>query len=479
MNNWFFVMIAVYLGMLALIGRNSYKKTKSAEDYIMAGSRLGMMVGMLTFAATLFSTFTLMGMPDFFRVHGVGSWIFLAIADAAMFFLILWFGVHLRRAAKRHGYQGMAGMLSRCYGTRSAGIVYFVGVFMFLVPYVAIQIYGVSELLGNAFQDLLPSWAWSLGIVCVMLLYSEFGGLKAIIHCDCVQGTILLIVIWIIAIGCVHTLGGVEAMFTQAREANESLLSIPGPADAQGHRLLSPQFLIASFFAIMLIPVTQPQVTTRLVIIKNKRTMCHMAVGLGIFTLLILLPTIAIGLFGAIKYGAMSAGDFRAQVLLHDPPPFIAAIVMVGLLAAATSTADSQLFALGSELRSLLLLKGKSPLIVTRIAIFCFGAAALVFAINSTDQLVSLALASFKGTALLAPMVLAGVFCRRKPGLEIIVATGGGLALFLYSLFHGGLELPGLPKAIVGIRFDLFLLISLAAATLLSTQIRKFNTPEV
>ena len=69
----------------------------------MGGSKIGVMVGMLTFAATLFSTFTLLGMPEFFRTHGVGSWIFLAIADAAMFFLILWFGVHLRRAASHYG----------------------------------------------------------------------------------------------------------------------------------------------------------------------------------------------------------------------------------------------------------------------------------------------------------------------------------------------------------------------------------------
>lgn len=477
MNLWFIVMIVVYLGMLALVGRNSWKKTKSAEDYIMAGSKLGVMVGMLTFAATLFSTFTLLGMPEFFRTHGVGSWIFLAIADAAMFFLILWFGVHLRRAADHYGYQGMAGMLSQCYRTRFAGIVYFVGVFLFLVPYVAIQIRGIAEFLVNAFPELLPPWVWSLGIVCVMLLYSEFGGLRAIIHCDCIQGTILLIVIWIIAIGCVRSLGGVEAMFAQVRETNESLLSIPGPKG-----LLTPQFLIASFFAIVLIPVTQPQVTTRLVIIKNKRTMCHMAVGMGIFTMLILVPTIAIGLYGAVKYGTLPAAEFRANVLLHDQPPFIAAIVLVGLLAAATSTADSQLFALGSELRSLCLVKGRSPLIFTRIAIFCFGAAAWAFAIKSTDQLVSLALNSFKGTALLAPMVFGAVFCRRKLGPEIIMATGCGVALFLYSLVQSSVGLPAglgrLPGAIAGIKFDLFLLMSLAIVTLLSIRIRSFTAQE-
>ncbi len=121
MSLWFYIMIGVYLSMLATEGLMSWRRTKSAEDYIMGGSSIGVMVGMLTFAATLFSTFTLMGMPDFFRQHGVGAWIFLAISDAAMFFLVIWFGLHLRRKAAEHDFQGMSGLLSRCYNSRIPG----------------------------------------------------------------------------------------------------------------------------------------------------------------------------------------------------------------------------------------------------------------------------------------------------------------------------------------------------------------------
>jgi SSS family solute:Na+ symporter len=461
MSLWFYIMIGAYLAMLATVGTMSWRRTKSAEDYIMGGSSIGVMVGMLTFAATLFSTFTLMGMPDFFRVHGIGAWIFLAISDAAMFFLVIWFGLHLRRKAAEHEFQGMSGMLSRCYGSRWAGAAYLLGIFCFLIPYVAIQIRGIAIFLSAVFPAVLPSWGWSVGIVCVMLLYSEFGGLRAIIHCDCIQGTILLIVLWIIAIGCLRFFGGVGPMFEQVKEVNESLLSTPGP-----NGLFTPQFLIASFFAILLIPVTQPQVTTRLVIIKNRRTLFHMAVGLGIFTALVLLPTIIIGLYGAVKHGDLATRDFLAQVLLHEQPDILAAVVVVGLLAAATSTADSQLFALGSEFRSFIMLKRKPPLVVTRIVILTFGLAALIFSIVSSDQLVSLALASFKGTSLMAPMVFAGIFAKRKPGTEIALATAVALMLFLASLAKW------VPGKIGFLQLDLFLLMSLAILTLVSVGIR-------
>ena len=142
-------------------------------------------------------------------------------------------------------------------------------------------------------------------------------------------------------------------------------------------------------------------------------------------------------------------------------------MVLVGLLAAATSTADSQLFALGSELRSLLLLRGTSPLVITRIAIFCFGGAALAFSILSSDQLVLLARTSFAGTSLMAPMILAGIFVKKQLGMEIVWATALGLALFL------GSQLGWVPAKIGAIRLDLALLLSLGLLTLASWAVRR------
>ena len=63
----------------------------------------------------------------------------------------------------------------------------FLGVFVFLIPYVAIQIQGIAIFLDAASDGALPQWVWSVGIVCVLLMYSEVGGLRAIIHCDAMQ----------------------------------------------------------------------------------------------------------------------------------------------------------------------------------------------------------------------------------------------------------------------------------------------------
>lgn len=455
MLKYLLIVGSIYVAILFFLSWRSRRKIKSNEDFMMAGSNIGLILGFMTFAATLFSTFTLMGMPDFSRTHGIGAWIFLAFSDAGMVFLIVWFGYHLRNQVSKKGFRGMSGLLQNCYGNKWAGYLYFLGAFIFLVPYVAIQIRGVAIFLEQAFPTALPAWVWSLIIVIVMLLYSELGGLKAIIYADFMQGTMLLIVVWIIALTCMNFMGGWSEMFAKAEAADPALLSTPGPKG-----LLNAQFLIASFIAILMIPVTQPQLSTRLIIMKNMRAMRRMAVAVGTFAMLVIFPTIIIGLYGALKYPDASVPDFLGHVLLLDQAGVIGAAAIIGLFAAAMSTSDSQLFALGNELRGLLGQKGSESLLPIRISIISFAVAALIFSLLSSDQLVLLARTSFAGTAMMGPMVILAILSKKPQGGFIITITGLALLIFILSL--SGI----IPEQIWIFRTDLFLFIVLTLGAL-------------
>ncbi|MDX1667316.1 MAG: sodium:solute symporter family protein [Saprospiraceae bacterium] len=453
----------VYLAILISISISQSRKHKDSKDYLLAGSNLGSFLGLFTFAATLFSTFTLLGMPDFFRIHGVGAWIFLAVADAVMVFGVIWGGYYFRKKALTEGYWGMAGFMRRCYGSRLAGLITFFGAFVFLIPYVAIQIRGVAIFLDQAFPEVLPIWVWASGMVLIMLLYSEFGGLKAIIYSDTLQGFILLVVIWIIGINCLSETGGMEATFQEVEQRNAALLSTPGPAG-----LFTFQFLLGSIVAITMIPFTQPQVSSRLAIMKDHRSLYRTAVGLGVFAILIILPTLFIGMYGALYYPDATTSEFLGSALLHDQPEVLGALVLIGLLAAAISTADSQVFALGSELRSILRGEDRRLLRIAKTGIFFFALTALIFSIFSSDELVLLARTSFAGTALMAPMIFTGIFSERPEELPWLpIATLGAILIFIASQFQW------IPGMISGIRLDLLLLLVLGAGVLLHLGVKK------
>ncbi|MGI9232946.1 MAG: sodium:solute symporter family protein, partial [Woeseiaceae bacterium] len=264
-----------------------------------------------------------------------------------------------------------------------------------------------------------------------------------------------------VAYGCIANFGGIVEMFDQVEAKTAALLSVPGP-----NGLFSVQFLVATFIVIVLGPVTQPQISIRLVIMRDFASLRRMAVLLGLFAMIVILATVPIGFNGAVHYADATIADFLVGTLINDQAPLIAAAVAIGLIAAAISTADSQLFALGAELRSMMSGNEEKIMRLTRLSIVCFAVASLGVALMASNQLVLLARVSFAGTALMGPFILAGILMRRAPGIELIAATGIALALFLASVL--GL----VPSMIVGIQLDLLLLVALGIVALTSGILR-------
>jgi SSS family solute:Na+ symporter len=464
MLHWLLIIGPIYVGILIFLAWFSRRRIKSASDFMMGGFNIGTVLGFMTFAATLFSTFTLMGMPDFFRIHGVGAWIFLAVSDGAMVYFILWFGYRLRGLSQAKDFKGMAGLLKEIYGTKWASYLYFAVVFIFLIPYVAIQIRGISIFLDAAFQDLMPPWLWALIIVGIMILYSETGGLKAIMYSDTLQGILLLTVVWIIAFRLLQDSNGIKALFDEVKSIDPRLLSVPGPEG-----LFNIQFLVASFIAILMIPVTQPQISTRLMVMKSLGAMKRMSIGVGFFAMLVIFPTAVIGMYGAVNYTGIPTAEFLSGVLIFEHPELLATLIMIGLIAAAISTSDSQIFTLGSELRSIL--KGDEPSVLkkTKAGMFIFAFFAFVFSLISSDELVMLARVSFAGTAMVSPVILMAVFFRRKATITILWTSAIAVLLFIFSLI--GL----VPSVIFNIQTDLFLFIILFLVSSLHILIKRNN----
>ena len=450
------VISILYVGILLFLAYRAKTEAKTTRQYLLGGSNLGAILGFFTIAATLFSTFSLLGMPDFFRTHGIGAWIFLMFSHCVMVFGLIWVGYALRKKARERTWQGMAGFLEHGYRSRLAGLVAFFGVFIFLMPYVAIQIRGVAIFMHATFPDVIPMWAWATILVLIMIAYSEVGGLKAIMHSDVLQGTLLLTALWIVGYNCLHHFGGIRAIFAEVEKVNEALLSVPGPKG-----LFDFQFLLGSMIAIMLMPYTQPQISTRLVILKDVKALHKMAVGLGIFGILVILPTVFMGMYGAVLYPEASTAEFLNKTFIADQSDLIGAVVMIGIIAAAISTSDSQLFALGGELRSILKGEDRKMVGYARIGIFFFAIAALIFALMSSDELALLARTSFAGTALLAPMIFIGIFYKKAYRMTAIPPATLLAILILVASLAGFL-----PHKIAGIRLDLALLGILTIMTL-------------
>jgi len=192
-----------------------------------------------------------------------------------------------------------------------------------------------------------------------------------------------------------------------------------------------------------------------------------MAVGVGTFAILVILPTSFIGMYGAVRYTNASVPDFLSQALLFDQANVVAALANIGLFAAVLSTVNAQIFALGSELRSLLTKSEKKNMMITKLGIFIFALLALGFSLISGDQLVLLARVSFAGTGTMGALVIVGILSKRKPGVEILFSSICAFLIFLASVINL------IPAVIFSIRLDLLLFICLALTAIFSIVLRR------
>ncbi len=429
---WLVVFGGIYLLLLSYTSYLANKEQNlDAKSFALGGGNLNIFLGVLTYSATLFSTFTLMGMPNFFRTHGVGAWIFLGVTDVAMAFLVILVGLKIHKVFKERGFFSVGTFLNESYNSKIASYVFIAGVFIFLVPYMAIQIKGISSFLEVSAPIKLSETYWSIVMLSIILTYSSVGGFKAIVYSDAIQGTILLIVIWFIGYNCIEHAGGIENLFIKVKATEPRLLSIPGPKG-----LLDFQFLFASFLAIIAMPITQPQLTTRLIAMKNEKTLKKMAPSVAFFAIAVILPAAFIGMYGSIKYADSTTQQFWHNVLVQDQSASLGALTLIGLIAAAMSTTDSQLFALGNE-ASIFLENNKNVQRNTKILILLFAIASLLFSIYSDTGLVQLARLSFTGTAILAPMILLSIYSKKEVKLSLLtpIMTLICLVFFVYSVF--------------------------------------------
>ncbi len=263
-------------------------------------------------------------------------------------------------------------------------------------------------------------------------------------------------------------MGGFANAVQQVKSINDKLLSVPGPKG-----LFNTQFLITSLLAVVMIPLTQPQMSTRIVVLKNSQSLHRMAVAIGVFAVLVIFPTAFIGFYGAIHYPGATAGEFLGKALLGDQAGVVAGLAIIGLFACVLSATNAKIFALGSELRSLLAGNDTSVMIKVKISLVVFATITFIAAISISDQLALLSKTSFTGTAMMAPMVLTAVLSKRKPGNEVIAFTAVALVVFLLSLAKY------IPAQLAGLNIELWLFILLAVASFISAGVRKIAEPQV
>ncbi len=344
-------VLALYIILgtfLAVMSRRSLKG--GLEDFFVAGGRLGGLLSALTYAATTYSGFMIVGLVGFAYFRGVGALGFELVYYVATLGLLLLFASRVNREAKERRWITPSQMLGDATRLRYIPAVTAILYMVALIPYASSQVKSIGE----AFAGLAGGY-YIAGVilgVAIMIVWSAIAGIWSVAVTDALQG------IWMLASATLLLGFVVNELASMGIGIGEAwdILSNTDPGLTTLDKYWTPGVFLAFTLPWMFFAVTNPQVVQRLYMPRDERSIRDMIRWFGVFGLYYTVLVVLIGLLA--RAGAASGAldispekiDQVTPQLLAVAHPLLAALVFTSIVAAAASTTDSIILTLSSVL---------------------------------------------------------------------------------------------------------------------------------
>jgi SSS family solute:Na+ symporter len=407
-------------------------------SFFLADRSLGTFALFFTLMATNFSAFTVFGLSGagfrtgyaYYPLIGLGTGLM-----AASFFLV---GIPLRRLAAERGFVTQGDFIAYRYGSNALGKIFSIALIVITLPYLSIQ----ASSGGMILEDVagIPYRWGALIIVLFILAYSLLGGMRSVVWTDVLQG-ILLLVLCLLGMALIALKGGGWlAIHASIRESAPGLYSLPGAGAG-----IRPSALLGYFLLWSLADPTFPQLFQRFIAGKDDSALKRSAAIYPLVCGILFLCTISIGVMGRALLPALDpsrADSVYPLMLAEFFPPWLAAVLALGGIAALMSTMDSQMLTVTSmAVRDFLPQKLRTGF-SGRLALCLIALASYVLSLKPPVSIFDfLQKISFSGYASLAPAILGGLYWKKANRWGAFLSAAAGLAASALSGF-GLLRVP-------------------------------------
>ncbi len=437
-------------------------KDKSEKDYFLGGKNMGGWVSALSAGASDMSAWVLMGLPGAIYLSGMNQiWISIGLIIGTV---CAWIFIAPRLRAysiKAKDSITVPEFLSNRFLAKgpvlriACAVVFVLGYLL----YAASSIYACGKL----FALVVPSDKAdmrAIGMVVftiIILAYTLLGGFKAVCWTDFFQGMLMLVALMIVPIVAliIVNVSGVSGVAGETPENFYSLMIFnkAGEVDTWGTiaNILTGLGWGLGYFGM-------PHIIVRYMAIKSKKEMRKSQIIGSTWTFLILTMATVLAIVARSYLNTTLDGSNKElifaltarQMLGFGVLAFVGGILIAAILAAAMSTADSQLLAsssaFASDIYKTVINKQadeKTVLNVGRYAVIgvtllAFGLAMLVHLLDITDimGLVSAAWSIFG--AAFGPVVVLSLFWRRfnYNGAVASIVTGFVVSVLWMVLFN-------------------------------------------
>ncbi|MFP4000611.1 MAG: sodium:solute symporter [Thermoplasmata archaeon] len=434
---WFFLGVVIAYKARKYVG-------EGMPDFFLANRKLSGFISGMTYSATTFSAFMMVGLVGLTYSTGVGAVGFEMIYIVFTILLLIIFAPRFWIAGKKYDIITPPELMAKRYNSRWVGIVSSIICLTMLIPYASAQMMGIGFLIEGMASVSLPAFEVfgvtisSLYLIGVLLVAGFSGisafwaGMRSVSWTDAFQALIMLgASILLVIFVFYHFFGGPAGFVTEITTEHSQLLTLNWDFS-----MFIGLTLPWAFFAL-----TNPQVSQRMFVSDSVKSVKRMIIYFSIFALVYTVITTLLGF--SIAGTGLEVGadpDSAMPVLLGNVPVVLALVVFVSIFAAATSTLSSITLTL-SSLGSRDLVKGFKPGISEKIEVY-FGKIIIIlillscifFANLRLNMIAVLSSMASGGLLVMAPTIIGSFFWKGSTteGALSSMVVGGIITTSMY-----------------------------------------------
>ena len=447
LSNPTLITFVIYIVAMILIGFIAYRATKNFDDYILGGRSLGSFVTALSAGASDMSGWLLMGLPGAIFVAGLSeSWIAIGLIAGAW---LNWLFVAGRlRVHTEHNHNALT--LPDYFSHRFEDESRLLRIFSALVILVFFTIYCASGVVAGArlFESTFGmEYGTALWVgAAATILYVFIGGFLAVSWTDTVQATLMIFALLITPLFVIFSLGDMGAVM--------DTIAAQDPSNFDMFKGLS-FIAIISLLGWGLGYFGQPHILVRFMAADSVKTIPNARrIGMA-WMILTLAGAVTVGFLGIAYFadnpavaGAVTENGERVFLELVKLMfnPWVAGVILSGVLAAVMSTLSAQLLvsssALTQDFYKAFLRKGASQtelVWVGRAMVLLIALIAIGIASNPESKVLGLVSYAWAGFgAAFGPVVLISLVWKRMTRNGALVGMlVGAITVVVWKEFIG------------------------------------------
>lgn len=433
------IPILIYILAILIVawqtGKHKHKAGKFMEEYFIGSRSMGGLVLAMTLISSYVGASSFIGGPGVAYNLGL-SWVFLAcIQVPTAFFTLGILGKKLAIISRKINGVTITDYLRARYESNLVIVLASLMMLIFFIGTIVAQFVGGARLFES-----VTGLSYNFGLIlftAVVIIYTTFGGFRAVTITDAIQGIVMLLTTGLLFFIILEKGNGMENIMQTILKTNPKLLT----PDSNG--AVSKPFILSFWMLVGVGVLGLPVTEVRCMGFKDSKAMHRaMIIGTSIVGIL-MLGMHLVGVMGAAVEPGVEVGDKIIPILaIKNMHPILAGVFIAGPLAAIMSSVDSLLImssaAIVKDLYINYIDKNPSESKIKKLSFatsLLLGIIVFILALNPPKLLVWINLFALAGqeAAFFCPILL-GLYWKRANATGAAVSMIFSVVFYLYTV---------------------------------------------